>query len=89
MKYPPNVVLKLPLSPNADLDTFVEDCVDSGVRLIAVWGEGASEIEDDIDWLIIGDGSQDRFIVTTSHPPDDDAIEFASIDGGEVTVVTL
>ena len=77
MNYAPKVVLKLPLSPNADLDAFVEDCVRDKVELIAVWGEGARSIEDEIDWIIVGDGTdEDRFITTTAHLPKDDDLEW-------------
>jgi hypothetical protein len=85
------VVLKLPLSAKSDLDQFVKDCLNTGVRLIAVSGVDAADVEEDIDQLIVGDGSKNRFVVTSSHLPEEDAISFARLwnGGSEVTVVTL
>jgi len=78
MKYPSRVVLKLPLSQNADLSAFVEDCIVSGVVLIAVWGKNAVAIEDELDWLIIADKRpEEQWIVTTSHSAQEDALGFA------------
>jgi hypothetical protein len=92
MKYPRKVILQLPLSGDASLDKFVEDCLISGVGLVAIWGENASIIEDEIDWLVISGGSDNtRFFVTTAHEPNDNPIEFARIfiDGSEPAVITL
>lgn len=81
MPYLSKVVLQLPLSAPDKLAAFVEECVADGVELICVAGPMADEIEDQIDWLVVGDGSDaGRFIVTTAHPdePLDRVISFAA-----------
>lgn len=86
MSYPSKVVLRLPLSAPDRLPAFVEQCVVDGVELICVAGPMADEIEDQIDWLVVGDGSDaGRFIVTTAHPeePLDRVISFATAWSGD------
>ena len=86
MPYPSKVVLQLPLSAPGVLATFVERCVVDGVELICVFGPAADEIEDQIDWLIVGDGSdRDSFIVTTAHPNEslEQVIQFATAWTGD------
>jgi hypothetical protein len=78
MLNPATVVLRLPLSDRAALAPFVETCLASGISLIAIWGEGARGVEDEIDAIIVGDGSNpDRFMSTSVHGPKDDALGFA------------
>jgi len=51
-----------------------------GVALIAVWGEGCRAVEDLIDEIVVGDGSDDsRFITTSAHQGEtlENVIEFA------------
>ena len=82
MKIEPKIVLELPISDEALLAAFVEECLARNVSLIAVRGEGCERIEDEIDGLIVGDGSDDsRFITTSSHPGEtlDQVIEFATV----------
>ncbi len=76
------IVLELPLSDEALLPAFVEQCIADNVSLIAVVGEGCERIEDEIDWLIVGDGTDNsRFITTSSHPGEalEEATEFARL----------
>ena len=80
MNYAPKIVLQLPLSNPNLLEPFVEACLRDGVSLIAVVGEGGSKIENLIDKLVVGDGSdRSRFIVTTSHPGEtvEEVMEYA------------
>jgi hypothetical protein len=80
MSAEPKVVLQLPLSDGALLARFVETCLADNVSPIAVVGEGCEEVEDQIDWLIVGDGTDDsRFITMSSHPDStlDEVVEFA------------
>ena len=77
----PVVVLHTPLADPAKLDQFVEDCLREGIRLIAVAGPDADVIEDTIDEIVVGDGSEDeRFIVTSNHAGEsiEDVLLFAS-----------
>jgi hypothetical protein len=81
MPYPSKIILQLPLSAPEALALFVERCVAEDVELICVVGPEADEIEDKIDWLIVGDGSDaNRFIVTTAHPnePVYQVVQFAT-----------
>ena len=82
MGYAPKIVLELPISDPALLETFVEACLRDSVELIAVVGEGCVDVEDIIDQIIVGDGTREgRFIVTSSHPNESvaDVLEFASV----------
>jgi hypothetical protein len=78
--YAPKVVLQLPLKEPARLADFVERCLRDDVALIAVVGDGCEAVEDEIDEIVTGDGSDDsRFITTSSHPgePLEEVLEFA------------
>jgi len=80
--YPAKVVLMLPVKHPERLAPFVEKCLIDGVELIAVVGDGCVKIEDKIDDLIVGDGSDlERFITTSSHPnePLADALNMAEV----------
>lgn len=80
--YPAKVVLLLPIMRPERLAPFVERCLIDRVELIAVVGDGCVEIEDEIDDLILGEGSdKDRFITTSSHPnePLADALNMAEV----------
>ncbi len=69
MSYAPKIVLQLPVSNPDLLPAFVEACLRDGVVVIAIVGESASKMDDEIDELVVGDGSdRSRFIVTTFHP---------------------
>jgi hypothetical protein len=96
MPYAPKLVLRLPLSDEGALRPFVEACLRDRVELIAVSGVGAEQVEDLIDDLVVGDGSDStRFICTSAHPDEtlEDALEFAfsfkTGHGEEVEQVTL
>jgi hypothetical protein len=68
MTYAPKLVLQLPISNPYLLEPFAEACIRDSVVLIAIVGEGASKIDDLIDELVVGDGSdRSRFINTTFH----------------------
>jgi hypothetical protein len=80
MSYAPKIVLQLPVSNPDLLPAFVEACLRDGVVVIAIVDEGASKMDDEIDELVVGDGSdRSRFIVTTFHPNEtvEEVIEFA------------
>lgn len=63
------VILHSPISDEQRLDAFVEQCLLDEVALIAVVGPDCSRIEDIIDEIVVGDGSDpERFLCTTSHP---------------------
>lgn len=69
MTYAPKIILHAPLRDETALAPFVEACLADGVNLVAVFGVGCDKVEDLIDDLVVGDGSDEgRFINTTSHP---------------------
>lgn len=64
------------------LKALIENCLIDGVELIAVVGPECRLIEDVIDEIIVGDGSDDsRYITTSSHPNEalEDVLKFAEI----------
>jgi hypothetical protein len=72
MKLAPKLILHLPVSDEALLEDFVEQCLRDGVSLVAVIGPGCSRLEDIIDEIVVGEGGDgSRFLCTTSHPNDD------------------
>jgi len=80
MAYEKKVVLNCPSGYKPALDQMVEEFLKDGVALVAVVGKDCAKVEDIVDELIVGDGSNPhRFIVTTSHPGEtiDDVIQFA------------
>jgi hypothetical protein len=80
VSYAPKVVLELPISDRSRLEPFVESCLTDGVVLIAIAGEGASEMDDLIDDILVGDGTHpDRFKVTTFHDDLEDALALATV----------
>jgi hypothetical protein len=75
---------------------MVEDFIREGVAFVGVVGEDCIKIEDIIDQLVVGDGSDEsRFILTSSHPEEtvEDALNFAESltleYEGEAQVVVL
>ena len=90
------IVLSVAPESEKKLDAFVEDCIQDGVNFIAIFGENASRIDDIIDELVGGDGSDDsRYILTSFHPDEDldGVLKFArSLTGeyeGDVEIVKL
>jgi hypothetical protein len=94
MPHPRKIVLHCPRGYDPRLNTLVEDFIRDGVRLIAVVGEDCERIEDIIDELVVGDGSRDYDLLTSSHPGEsleavvafanDLALELAGLEVGVV-----
>ncbi|MBC3928944.1 hypothetical protein H8K29_12020 [Undibacterium sp. CY21W] len=96
MPYLRKIVLHCPRGYRMELDSMVEQFLADGVAFVGVVGEDCSRVEDIIDELIVGDGTDDnRYILTSSHAGEtiDDALEFArSLSNeyaGEVQLVEL
>lgn len=73
---------------------LVEEFLRDGADLVAVAGKDSSKVEDIIDELVVGNGSDpSRFINTTRHDSLEDALEFAESwptdDNSEVQLVEL
>jgi len=68
MPFARKIILHAPISDEALLDDFVEQCLRDNVSLIAVIGPDCNRIEDVIDEIVVGDGTDPaRFLCTTSH----------------------
>lgn len=96
MAYLQKIVLHCPTGYKRELDDLVEKFIADGVKFVGVVGEDCSRVEDIIDELVVGDGSdQTRFILTSFHEGKTvaEALEFArSLTGeyaGEVQLVDL
>jgi hypothetical protein len=74
---------------------FVERCLGHRVSILAIVGPGCSRLEDIVDEIVVGDGSDDdRYLVTTSHPdhPLEDVMRMLLVEtsgGGPVQEVRL
>ena len=96
MPYATKIVLHCPTGYKLALDQLVEDFLRDGVKFVGVVGGDCERVEDIVDELVVGDGSdQTRSLLTSSHAGQTvgEAIEFAhSLSGeygGEVQVVEL
>ena len=95
MAYARKLVLHCPKGYEPRLDALVEDFIKDGVAFVGVVGRDCSKVEDIIDELVVGDGSRDYDLLTSSHEGESlgDAIAFAkALTGefaGEVQVVEL
>lgn len=81
MQLSKKLILHTPISERSPLPGFVADCIEQNVVLIAIVGTDCQAIEDEIDWLIIGEsGEPNGFITTTVHPSEeiDDVLYFVS-----------
>ena len=82
MPYLSKIVLHCPNGEPSGLDALVEAFLKDGVIFVGVVGKDASRIEDIIDEIVVGDGSDEsRFTkITTSfheHETVEDVLEFA------------
>jgi hypothetical protein len=92
--YSRKVVLHCPAGMPSGLDALVEDFIRDRVVFVGVVGADCEHIEDYIDECVVGDGSRDYDLLTSSHPDQtlDEAVLFAKslgleFSGGEVQVV--
>lgn len=80
MPYMPKVVLNCTNGYKLELDAMVEQFLSDGVQFVAVAGVDCSVVEDIIDELVVGDGSDNsRYLLTSSHQGGSlsEVIEFA------------
>jgi hypothetical protein len=69
MQYAQRIILHAPAWHSPRLEAFVEKCIQDNVALVCVIGNDCARVEDVIDELVVGDGSDPgRFLCTTSHP---------------------
>lgn len=80
MTYATKVVLHCPTGCHIGLDQLVEQFIADGVKFVGVVGHDCQLVEDLIDELVVGDGSDPRrFLLTSSHPCEsvEEALGFA------------
>jgi len=93
MAYAKKIVLHFRSGYRPELDKLIEEFKRDGVMFVGVVGEDASRVEDIIDELCVGDGSNPYEMLTSSHAGEslDQAVEFARSIGleyaGEIQVV--
>jgi hypothetical protein len=93
--YQKKIILNCPNGYRSRLDDLVEQFIRDGVTFVGVVGKDCAKIEDLIDELVVGDGSRDYDLLTSSHPGEsvDEAISFArGLTGehaGDVQIVEL
>lgn len=81
MPFAPRIILHAPPWDSPLLEEFVEECIRDGVVIVSVVGDDCERVEDVIDEIVVGDGSDEtRFLMTSSHPGESlDAVrEFAA-----------
>jgi len=75
MAYGKKIVLHCRSGYRPELDVLVRQFIKDGVSFVGVVGSDCSRIEDIIDELCIGDGSQPYTMLTSSH--DGESVEVA------------
>ncbi len=82
MSAPGKLVLQSLSGYRPELDALVSKWIAEGVKYIGVIGADAARIEEIVDELCVGDGSNPYFMLTASHGPEeslDDAIRLADL----------
>ena len=67
------------------LDSLVEEFIRDGVIFVGVVGKDCAKVEDIIDEIMVGDGSRDYHLLTSSHAGEsvEEALHFADSLTGE------
>ncbi|MDT0605376.1 DUF7684 family protein [Thalassotalea castellviae] len=75
------VVLASEQKYNSEKDKLILSLLEQDYILFCVVGVDCEKWEDIIDELAVGDGSNPKFVTTTSHPDEsiDEVIEFANM----------
>ena len=68
MAYPKKIVLNCPHGASSKLTPIVEEFIRDEVMFVEVVGKDCSLVEDLIDEIVVGNGTRDAFILTSSHP---------------------
>lgn len=95
MPYARKIVLHTPKGNSAALDALVARFIKDGVIFVGVVGRDCSKVEDIIDEICVGGGSNPYYMLTSSHPEEslEEAIIFARSlrreFSGEIQVVEL
>jgi hypothetical protein len=95
MSYAKKIVLHTPNGYDVALDHLVEKFMEDRVIFVGVVGHECSKIEEIIDEICVGNGSNPYDMLTSSHPNEsvNEAVDFArSLTGnfsGEVEIVVF
>ena len=95
MTYGRKIVLNCPNGYKSSLNKMIEDFIKDGVVFVGVVGKDCTRVEDIIDELVVGDGSRDYDLLTSSHPGKsvEEAVAFAELlaleFAGEVQIIEL
>jgi len=84
MAAPRKIVLVSTQGYKRELDALVAGWIEEGIKYIGVIGADASQLEDIIDGLCIGDGTDPYFMLTASHD-DDETVEDAVLLARQLT----
>lgn len=79
MSYETKIVLHSKSGYRPEMDALIEELIREGVKFVGVVGKDCEKIEDVIDEIVVGDGSTDNFVLTSSHPGEslEEVVEFA------------
>ncbi|MCB0340180.1 MAG: hypothetical protein KDD53_11280, partial [Bdellovibrionales bacterium] len=79
LKYSSKVILHSVSGYTRELDSLVEDFIRDGVKFVGVVGVDCAKLEDIIDEIVVGDGTRNYNLLTSSHPNESlqQAISFA------------
>jgi hypothetical protein len=85
MPHPKKIVLHCRSGYTPRLDSLVEEFIRDGVIFVGVVGEDCAKVEDIIDEIVVGDGSRDYHMLTSSHAGEsvEEAVRFAESLTGE------
>jgi hypothetical protein len=85
MPYPKKIVLHCRNGYTPSLHALIEEFIRDGVIFVGVVGEECEKIEDIIDEIVVGDGSRDYPMFTSSHVGEsvEEAVQFAEALNGE------
>ena len=95
MAHAKKIVLHCPRGYEPRLASLVEEFIRDGVAFVGAVGPDCAKVEEIIDELVVGDGSREYHMLTSSHPGEalEEVVQFAeSLTGdfrGEVQVVEL
>lgn len=81
----PKIVVHSLTGYRPEFDALVQSWIDQGVKYVGIVGVDASRLEDIVDELCVGDGSNPRFMLTASHSDESlaEAFDLANSLGGE------
>ena len=79
MPHPKKIVLHCQGGYTPRVDALVEEFIRDGVIFVGVVGADCAKVEDIIDEIVVGDGSRDYHMLTSSHPGEsvEEAVRFA------------